>query len=199
MPPQNLHMTTLEIVSGKTAPDVDEVAAFLQANAPLQELVNYTLTHRARLGRPVVSYDASALALSFVPIFGDVTEKTTGNGAYSYHHLRSDVYDRITQCGCQIGARYSVPSAHITIARFVIPIGSTHEEELAALDEKVVKLVERLEDINQELRSDDWKRFGSPSRGEWTVGQERGLELNKGVAWYGTGEKVLVGQGIPSQ
>lgn len=197
MPPQNLHMTTLEMVSAKTAQDVDQVAAFLQANAPLQELVNYTLTHRARLGRPVVSYDASALALSFLPVFED-TEKTTGagNGTYSYHHLRSDLYDRITQSGCQIGARYSVPSAHITIARFVVPIGSTHEEELAALGERVVKLVERLEDINQELRSDEWKRFGSPSRGEWTVGQERGLELNKGVAWYGTGERVLIGQGI---
>lgn len=197
MPPQNLHMTTLEMVSAKTAQDVDQVAAFLRANAPLQELVNYTLTHRARLGRPVVSYDASALALSFLPVFEE-TEKMTdaGNGTYSYHHLRSDLYDRITQSGCQIGARYSVPSAHITIARFVVPIGSTHEEELAALGERVVKLVERLEDINQELRSDEWKRFGSPSRGEWTVGQERGLELNKGVAWYGTGEKLLVGQGI---
>jgi len=196
MPPQNLHMTTLEIVSGKTAPDVEEVATFLQANAPLQELVNYTVTHRAHLGHPVVSYDASALALSFVPIFEDSTEKAeVRSGSYSYHHLRSDLYDQVTQSGCQIGARYSVPSAHITIARFVIPVGSTHEEELAALGERVVKLVERLEDINQELRSNDWTRFGSPSRGEWTVGQERGLEFNKGVAWYGTGEKVLVGEG----
>lgn len=197
MPPENLHMTTLEMVSGKEQPDVDEVTTFLQAHAPLQELVNYTLTHRARLGRPIVSYDASALALSFLPIFentenGDGTE----DGSYSYHHLRRDLYDRVTQSGCQIGARYCVPSAHITIARFVIPVGSTHEEELAALEERVIKLVERLEDINEELRSYDWKRFGSPSRGEWNVGQEQGLELNKGVAWYGTGEKVLIGQGF---
>ncbi|KAJ5316104.1 hypothetical protein N7476_006411 [Penicillium atrosanguineum] len=198
MPAENLHMTTLEMVSGKKQPDVDEVTAFLQANAPLQELVNYTLTHRARLGRPVVSYDASALALSFLPVFEDAGKMNEAvNDSYSYHHLRRDLYDRVTQSGCQIGARYCVPSAHITIARLVIPVGSTHEEELAALEGNVVKLVERLEDINQELRSNDWKRFGHPSRGEWTVGQEQGLELNKGVAWYGTGEKVLIGQGFP--
>ncbi|KAJ6134396.1 hypothetical protein N7523_000718 [Penicillium sp. IBT 18751x] len=185
-------------LSGKEKRDVDEVTAFLQANAPLQDLVNYTQTHRARLGRPVVSYDASALALSFLPVF-EGTGKTNEaeNGSYSYHHLRRDLYDRVTQSGCQIGARYCVPSAHITIARLVVPVGSTHEEELAALEGKVVKLVEKLEDINQELRSNDWKRFGNPSRGEWTVGQEQGLELNKGVAWYGTGEKVMIGQGHP--
>lgn len=196
MPPENLHMTTLEMMSARTAPEVDEVVTFLQEEAPLQELVNYTLTHRAPLGHPIVSYDASALALSFVPI-ASRAEVEEGDGNYSYHHLRSDLYDLVTRSGCQIRARYTVPSAHLTIARFVMPVGSTEVEELEVTYEMAVKLVEKIEDINQELRSDHWKKFGSPSRGEWTVGQERGLELNKGVAWYGTGDAVLIGEGIP--
>lgn len=196
MPPENLHMTTLEMMSARTAPEVDELGSFLQAKAPLQELVNYTLTHRARLGHPIVSYDASALALSFVPIASG-TGIEAGDGNYSYHHLRTDFYDLVTRSGCQIGARYTVPSAHVTIARFVVPVGSTQVEELKFISERAAKLVEKIEDVNQELRSDHWKRFGGPSRGEWTVGQERGLELNKGVAWYGTGDAVLIGEGIP--
>lgn len=192
-------MTTLEMMSARTAPEVDELIAFLQENAPLQDVVNYTLAHRARLGRPIVSYDASALALSFVPI----TEKMEGESAstddrnYTYHHLRSDLYDLVTQSGCQIGARYNVPSAHLTIARFTIPVGGDLSKELESLCERAAKLVEKIEDINQELSSDHWRRFGHPSRGEWIVGQERGLELNKGVAWYGTGSPVLTGEGIP--
>lgn len=192
-------MTTLEIIPARTAPEVDELVAFLQANAPLQEIVNYTLSHRARLGSPIVSYDASALALSFVPVTESLEGEPAGadDSSYTYHHLRSDLYDMVTQSGCQIGARYNFPSAHLTIARFTVPVGGDSSQTLESLCERAVKLVEKIEDINLELTSNHWKRFGHPSRGEWVVGQERGLQLHKGKTWYGAGNAVLVGEGFP--
>lgn len=192
-------MTALEITPARTAPEIDELVAFLQANAPLQEIVNYTLTHRARLGCPIVSYDASALALSFVPITEDPESACAGakNSSYTYHHLRSDLYDMVTRSGCQIGARYNFPSAHLTIARFTVPVGGNSSETLESLCERAGKLVEKIEDINLKLTSNHWKRFGHPSRGEWIVGQERGLQLNRDRSWYGAGNVVLIGEGFP--
>lgn len=199
-PSDHLHMTTLEMLPARTIAEVDEIETFLKENAPLQYIVNYTLTHRARLVRPIVSYDASALALSFVPAVEDTDHEVDGisNNYYSYQHLRSDLYDIVTEAGCQLEARYTVPSAHVTIARFVRPVGWTEKEfeESSLFRKRAKELVATIEDINQELRSDDWKRFGNPSRGEWVVGQEKGLELMKGRSWYGKGESVLIGKGV---
>ncbi|KAF3392805.1 60S ribosomal protein L44 [Penicillium rolfsii] len=186
-PSDFLHMTTLEMLPARTLAEVNEFEKFLKENAPLQDIVNYTLTHRARLVRPIVSYDASALALSFVPAVEDRDHEIDGesNCSYSYQHLRSDLYDIVTGAGCQLEARYTVPSAHVTIARFVRPVGWTENEVKVSsfFHKKAQELVAAIEDINQELKSDNWKRFGNPSRGEWVVGQERGLELMKGRSW----------------
>lgn len=197
-PPENLHMTTLEMMPARTAPEVDDLIAFLQENAPLQELVDYTQTHHARLGRSIVSYDESALALSFIPIAepGDGVPSIADDSSYTYHHLRSDLYDILTRAGCQLVTRYNVPSAHLTIARFTVPVGGDQSRELESLCNRAATIVETIEGINQELSSNNWKRFGHPSRGEWTVGQERGLELKKGMTWYGAGSAILVGEGI---
>ncbi|KAJ5151069.1 uncharacterized protein N7482_010321 [Penicillium canariense] len=199
-PADHLHMTTLEMMPARTLPEVNELLSFLEEHAPLQDILDYTLTHRARLVRPIVSYDASALALSFIPAAGDTAYEVKGapDDSYSYQHLRSDLYDIMTEAGCQLEARYTVPSAHVTIARFVRPVGSTQSksEEADYLRERARELVAKIEDINQELRSDEWKRFGSLARGEWVVGQEKGLELMKGRSWYGKGDSVLIGSGF---
>ncbi|CEJ60932.1 hypothetical protein PMG11_09486 [Penicillium brasilianum] len=196
-PADHLHMTTLEILPARTLAEVNEFERFLKENANLQDIVNYTLTNRARLVRPILSYDTSALALSFVPAVDDADIEV--DGGYSYQHLRSDLYDFVTQSGCPLEARYTVPSAHVTIARFVRPVGRSENrpEEPGSCRKQAHELVATIEDINQELRSNDWKRFGNPSRGEWTVGQEQGLELMKGRSWYGKGESVLIGEGFP--
>ncbi|KAJ5102961.1 hypothetical protein N7532_003490 [Penicillium argentinense] len=186
-PMKNLHMTTLEIMSARREAEVDEVATFLQTKAPLRGIVDYTLAHRARLIRPIVSFDASAIALGFLP----------AEEGYSYHHLRRDLYDVVSHAGCQIGARYTVPSAHVTIARFVVPVGEGRRAEIAELlSQRVARVIDKIEDINCVLRSDDWERFGSPARGEWVVGQEKGLELIKGRSWYGEGDRVVIGEGF---
>ena len=183
-------MTTLEMVSSKPASEADRFRTILQEKLPLQEIVDYTLTHSPRLVRPIVSYDFSALALSFVPA------AETSNDHYTYHHLRSDLWDKVSRTGAQFGSRYTVPSAHVTIARFAVPPGLDRETEAEELCRRRAELVEKLESINQELRSKDWERFGSPARGKWVVGKERGLELNKGQSWYGKGEAVFIGKGF---
>jgi hypothetical protein len=189
------------MLPARTLAEVNDFEKFLKEKAPLQDIVNYTLTHRARLVRPIVSYDVSALALSFVPAVeirdNEVDENSEHN--YTYQHLRRDLYDIVTEAGGQLEARYTVPSAHVTIARFVRPVGWSEKdiEESNLFRKRAQELVATIEDINQELRSDDWKRFGDPSRGEWVVGQEKGLELMKGRSWYGKGESVLIGKGFP--
>ncbi|KAJ5554658.1 hypothetical protein N7513_004617 [Penicillium frequentans] len=189
-PQDYLHITTSELMNAKTRTEVDYMMAIFQQKLPLEEIVNYTLTHSPRLVRPIVSYDATTVALSFVPA------AETDKDLYTYHHLRRDLWDIVSESGCQLGARYIVPSAHVTIGRYAMPPGGDQTKELDDLCTRVAGLIEKIEDINQELMSGDWKRFGSPSRGVWVVGQEQGMQLNQGRSWYGNGEVVLTGKGI---
>ncbi|KAI9653043.1 MAG: hypothetical protein M1831_006250 [Alyxoria varia] len=103
----------------------------------------------ARLGTPMISYDAQALALSFLPVIPHTATKTQGNGAanarwrkkpeddgqqnpplsatakcdpsHTYHHLRAHIFELLQRHAPDIPvlSRYVVPSAHLTIARFV--------------------------------------------------------------------------------
>jgi hypothetical protein len=199
VPPDHLHMTTLEIRSELTGPEIDEIASSLGQSGLVQELANYTLTHRARLVKPVISYDTSAIALSFVPAAGeeDRSEYSGKDDHFTYHHLRSDLYDIVTQSGCDIVARYTVPSAHITIARFVTPSGlGDGKDSPNEAAKKALQLICEIEELNKELRSNVWRRFGDPSQGEWVIGHGKGLELMKGRTWYGKGDSIVLGEGF---
>ncbi|KAJ6109908.1 hypothetical protein N7486_002143 [Penicillium sp. IBT 16267x] len=127
-PQDHLHITTTELINAKARTEVDEVMETFQQELPLEEVVNYTLTHSPRLVRPFVSYDATAIALSFLS-------------------------------GCQLGARYNVPSAHVTIARYAMPLGVDQSKLFDVLYDSLAGLLQRIEDINQELMSGDWQRF----------------------------------------
>lgn len=190
MPQDNLHMTTSELLSSCPENEVEGMAAILQQKLPIEEIVSYTLTHRARLIRPVISYDTTAFALSFVPAAEEETD------AYTYHHLRRDVWDIVSQSNCEFASRYNVPSAHLTIARFVVPPEADKSKMVDDLCSRTTAIVNKIEEINQTLRSTDWKQFGNPSRGEWVVGQERGLDFHKGRSWFGEGETVYIGKGF---
>ncbi|KAJ5187129.1 Ribosomal protein L44e [Penicillium cf. viridicatum] len=184
VPPHHLHMTTLEIRSSLTGPEIDEITSSLEMTGSVAELANYTLTHRARLVKPVISYDTSAIALSFVPAAGE-DDRSVYSGKddqFTYHHLRSDLYNIVTQSGCPIAARYTVPSAHITIARFIVPSGAKEGESDSPkeFEKKALALIDKIEDLNHELRSNVWWRLGDPSQGQWVIGHEKGLELMKG-------------------
>ena len=101
--------------------------------------------------------------------------------------------------GVEINTRYIVPSAHLTIARFVTAKDTTIDgTEAGIVDaEKIRKWVEGIEGVNEWLESKYW---GSEGSGEetthWIIGEEKGLDFRSGPCWYGGGESVAVGQGF---
>ncbi|KAJ6014950.1 Ribosomal protein L44e [Penicillium herquei] len=177
-PQENLHMTTCEMISAQSASKMDEVVSLLQKKLPLQRIASYTVIKNPRLVRPIVSYDDTAFALSFVPAAENDKDD------FTYHHLRRDIWHfASTWSDYRFESRYNVPSAHLTMARFAVPPGADKSEKLDDLCARTAAIVEKIEDINQQLTSNDWGRFGSSSRGEWILGHERGLEVNKGRSW----------------
>lgn len=199
VPSENLHMTTLEICSERARGQIKEFIDVIDTKE-WHDLANYTLDHRARLVKPIISYDTSAIALSFVPASGedDNSVYSGKDDRYTYHHLRRDLYDKVTTKGVPIAARYTVPSAHITIAR-VVKSDTKDQGDLnfsAVSDEAAAQLVAKIEDLNRELRSNVWRRLGDPSQGQWVVGHEKGLELIWGTTWYGKGDRVVIGEGF---
>ena len=84
-----------------------------------------------------------------------------------------------------VGSRYVVPSAHLTIGRFV------REQDF-----EMGELVRVIGEVNAWLEREFWpKEGGVRDGGEWVVGEEKGLEVRKGTLWYGSGgETVLVGE-----
>ncbi|KAL4918146.1 RNA ligase/cyclic nucleotide phosphodiesterase [Aspergillus aurantiobrunneus] len=216
-PSEFLHITTLEISNSRTKDEIDTLATQLLQDGTASKLVNYTsdIHHRARLVKPILSYDASAMALSFLPAMGEptavgTTNKLQRNDAYSYHHLRRELAEQILQSGVGLGARYIVPSAHITIARFVSQDGFLLDG--GGVDgHRVAALVERVERINETLREKYWPRedgeSGSmPARGEWVVnvpktrktfckGKECHKHTQHKVTQYKAGKASLFAQG----
>ncbi|KAK6451742.1 hypothetical protein FP744_10007993 [Trichoderma asperellum] len=199
MPPHRMHMTTLEVAFSKTPPEIGSLVSALRPAIP--SIASYTHTHRSRLVKPMVSYDLSAFALSFLPSSGEPTVSPlpvapdVSAGAviqgddYTYHHLRRDIFDKVKDAGIEIGSRYQVPSAHITLGRYL-----TDEEH--DTPEKREKWVKAIDDINSWLENEIWDQKDAQFIGEWIVGQERGLDIRNGALWYGQGRSVLVGEGF---
>nr|OQO22735.1 hypothetical protein B0A51_14629 [Rachicladosporium sp. CCFEE 5018] len=180
MPPENLHMTALEVTHSRTATEIDSLVKQLSPSA--HDIADCTHDHRARLIRPMISFDAQALAVSFLPASGDDDDQ------YSYHHLRRDVFNKVQAAGVKVESRYVVPSAHLTVGRFVTK--QDFEVDGKVDHEKVAKLVETIESINAWLENEVWP---SP-HGEWRVGQETGLDHRQGTLWYGGGATVYLGK-----
>ncbi|KAF2102035.1 hypothetical protein NA57DRAFT_73470 [Rhizodiscina lignyota] len=197
MPPPNLHLTAIEVNHSQTA---ETIAALVEAIKPsLPTLVNYTQSHRARLIKPMISYDAQALALSFLPAAGEALPpgRTADEDSYSYHHLRRDLYTTAEKAGVQVASRYVVPSAHLTIARF-IDRGDFSDADGKPDPEKMKQLVETVEELNHWLESEFWPKEGDERREgvQWIVGEERGLDCRAGTVWYGGGRSEMVGAGF---
>ncbi|KAL4957440.1 hypothetical protein BDW69DRAFT_180638 [Aspergillus filifer] len=181
-PPESLHVTTLEIASSRTKEEIDALASRLVEDGTAQKLVNFIPDNkrRVRLINPIVSFDDSAIALSFLPVASgpeDITSRSTteqdeaptgtatANSTslarhsdrenYTYHHLRRDLASTVLESGVPLAARYVVPSAHITIARFVEPDKFWWRD--GEFDrERVAKFVHCVGVINQGLRKNHW-------------------------------------------
>ncbi|KAH8902773.1 hypothetical protein BR93DRAFT_931985 [Coniochaeta sp. PMI_546] len=207
MPPQRMHMTALEVTHSKKPEEIDALVSQMRPAIPT--ITNYTFKHRSRLVKPMLSYDLAAIALSFLPAAGEevlspppvaphpaaIAHPGFGNSEvaktdlYSYHHLRRDVFDISGFTGVDITSRYVVPSAHITLGRYL-------GQEDHRTPEMRSNWVKTIDEINRWLETQVWEQKDAKFVGEWIVGQERGLEARNGPLWYGGGRCIMVGEGF---
>ena len=196
MPLDCLHMTVLEITHSVSESDVQTLIDVLGEN--IQNITDYTYTHRARLVKPMLGYDSSAIALSFLP--ATVDNSSSSDHSYTYHHLRRDLYNLSKEAGVAIASRYTVPSSHLTIARFVTQDDFASKGNAISLPDpkKIEAWIETLEGVNTWLQEAYWPKSGEQilEGGEWIVGEGKGLDFRKGVCWYGGGETVHLGKGF---
>lgn len=202
MPTHRMHMTTLEVTHSRTPEEIAPLVSTMRPAIP--KLVNYTFSHRSRLVKPMLSYDLAAIAVSFLPAAGEpvvspppvppVANPTVHNGHnindfYTYHHLRRDAFDLAKLSGVEVGSRYVVPSAHITLGRYL-------GQEDHATPELRKQWIQTIDEINDWLQKEVWDSSEGEFVGEWIVGQERGLDARNGALWYGGGRTVMLGEGF---
>lgn len=180
-------MTVLEVTHSLTE---QELASIIDKMAPhVKSIADYTYSHRVGLYKPLLSYDSQGIALTFLPKPSSLPSRSIGNemDQFTYHHLRRDIYRLASEAGADMNCRYIAPSSHITVGRFVTQSDFVTEDQ--ADPEKVKRWIEVVETINERLERD-------PEVGEWTVGEEKGLDHRKGALWYGGGESIYVGKGF---
>ena len=188
MPLDCLHMTVLEIAYSKTEDEISNLVKAMESRIP--RITDYSLDHRSQLVDPMLSYDAAAIALSFLPAGAEGTNLSAS--AYTYHHLRRDIYTESTKTGVDVASRYIVPSSHLTIARFVSQEDFVKDGRGELDPLKIRKLIDTIEDINADLQAEHWSR----PTGQWQVGEEKGLVCRRGRLWYGGGQSQHEGQGF---
>ena len=192
MPQDNLHITALEITHSKTQPEIQQLVDSVREKLPA--ITDYTYDHRTRLIKPLIGYDASALALSFVPAASEglYSGRTAEDDEFTYHHLRRDLFDACRDAGLQVDSRYVVPSSHLTIGRFINPKDLADDNDTSD-PKKMEALVNKIEEINSWLEKEFWPEHNGgkiPDGGEFMVGEETGLVSRMGRLWYGDGETI---------
>ena len=198
MPLDNLHMTAMEVTHSQTAEQIEQLVQKLMPESKTLADLPSSPGHRARLIKPLLSYDSAALALSYVPAAGEVlthSSRQSSEDEYTYHHLRRDLHGMISEAGVPVGSRYVVPSAHLTIARFNSPNPFNTEnwsDPAAGIEiSKRSKWMREINTINSWLEAEFWPKSGTEETieqhvkpgGEWIVGDEKGLDFRKGRLW----------------
>ncbi|OAL73502.1 hypothetical protein A7D00_1529 [Trichophyton violaceum] len=168
-----LHLSVVEI--SHRHPMAHLRSVFDQIGRTLvQEMLDLPASHAtshsrvARLGRPMLLFDAVGAAISFVP---------AGTDTYTYHHLRRDLHNMAISSGVKTDTCYTACMGHITLGRFVsTKYFDSDNAEMA--QERLRVWMATIKDINEELRQsyEDW---------EWIVGEEKGLELQMGMLKFG--------------
>lgn len=89
-----------------------------------------------------------------------------------------------------VDSRYVVPSAHITLGRYL-----TQEDH--ATPEARERWVKAIDEVNAWLEREVWDSAdASAFVGEWIVGQEKGIDARAGRLWYGGGRTIMMGEGF---
>lgn len=192
-----MHLTTLEVTHSRTPAEIKSLVTQMRPSLPA--LTNFTFTHRSRLVKPMLSYDLAAIAVSFLPASGepvispppsaDVQDRHDCTDAYTYHHLRRDIFDLAKTAGVDVESRYVVPSAHITLGRYL-------GQENHMTPEQREQWVKTIDEVNLWLEKEVWDRTDGDFVGEWIVGHERGLDARAGTLWYGGGRSIMMGEGF---
>ena len=187
-------MTTLEIAHSQTEKQISMLLAMLQSC--VESVTDYPYHHRTRLVKPLISFDASALALSFIPAAGE--GRPESKDSFTYLHLRRDVYDLCISSGVPVVSRYVVPSCHLTIGRFVSQEDFCSKSGgFSSFDHSLVQnFVQKVDELNKWLKTAYWPSREEDLPLEWLIGEGNGLECRRGTLWYGGGEKIRLGRGF---
>lgn len=185
MPQDCLHITALEITHSRKTEEIQKLVQTMRDKIP--SITDYTYHHRTRLIKPMIGFDASALALSFVPAAGEGSHsgRTLDDDKYTYHHLRRDLYELCQSTGVTVDSRYVVPSSHLTLGRFIDT--KDFADEAGAFEPRKMKaLIDKIEEINEWLQREFWPEFNNgivPDEADWIVGEEKGLNCRMGTLW----------------
>ncbi|KAF4435853.1 60s ribosomal l44 [Fusarium acutatum] len=171
-PSLDLHMTVLEIVHSETREVVDACLEQLQPRS--MDVVHFARHHPIQLVRPQLSFDRSAVAMTFVP---------AADRLYTYLHLRRDLAELLEETGIQVASRYTTTSSHLTLARHI------EGDDLVALATRKA-WVSAIEAMNERLAQDGLCCY------EWNIGLDSQLIIQKGNLWYGGGECVADGNEV---
>ena len=120
-PAGDLHLTVLEICSGRPLSQVNLIAAGVVETLPLA-IRNFSVAH---LGTPVLGYDARACALNFIP-----ADQTLA-------HMREQLVEQLVAHGVNLAPRYPAQSAHITFMRYVESLRAPPQRWVGVLRELV--------------------------------------------------------------
>ncbi len=118
-PAGDLHLTVLEICSGRPISEVNSIAASVVKTLPLA-IRDVAVAH---LGTPVLGYNARACALNFIP-----TDQTLVR-------MREQLREQLMAHGVILTPRYPEQSAHVTVMRYIEPLRTPPERWVAVLRE----------------------------------------------------------------
>lgn len=189
MPPDCLHMTVLEVAHSLTP---QALAALVCRTKPFaQKLTRFPLDRPTRLVKPMLSFDNAAVALSYVPAAGEISDGRLSHNNYTYLHLRRDLFNICREHGVDVAARYATASCHLTIARFITDRDhcSGGKPDRATM----ASWVNTIEEMNQFLVEEYWPHEGAVKQaGDWVIGGERGFDIREGTLWYGGGRSLAI-------
>jgi hypothetical protein len=161
IPESWLHLTALEICHAKPADEVEVLAKLVApALSKILEVADSDLT----LYKPMVSFDQRAVALSFIskPPTSQIT----------YREALFNVVQNNTPPEVSPSSRYSVPSAHVTMIRFIDKLDPT----------QVQSLISTIQSINRDIAD-------APIEWEFKPGTS---QCHYGRTWYGKGTVITL-------